>query len=186
MKAQLVFILSLLITSSAWSGSKVSECRSRPEFLSRGKIISSLPRMALIGKSANFYVESKNLKTRIWGTQNFVRGESKIVCGSTPANESHSFSIYAPTLIDHSSENRVGPSYWQFHMIANAKQFGIWNQKSRLFSKAKDLEEGLSRIGAHMLILQISVDQYELIFTREREQWTEIISIRYDAVPALP
>ncbi len=187
-----ITLISLLIAmtgATAFAKDPVPECRTRPEFFSHGKVlpsIRSLPHMVFIGKRAIYYVENKNSGSKLWSEQSFVKGQSKIVCATMKESEEQSFSLYAPTLIDLSGDKSVGDSYWQFHMIANPKQFGIWNKKSRVFPRTKDLEEGLAKIGAQIQAVQISGDEYELQLIRETEKTIETLSIRFDAVSTLP
>lgn len=186
----LIHLLALLTFSSlAWGNNPVPECRTRPEFFSHGKSlpsIDSLPHGVLVGQRAIYYTENRSTGFRLWGEQSFVKGQSKIVCASMKGSEDQSFSIYAPTLIDLSGDKSISDSYWQFHMIANTKQFGIWNKKSRLFPKTTDLKSGLAKVGAQVQVIQISRDQYELQFSRESEKTIEILSIRFDAVADVP
>jgi hypothetical protein len=185
MKPLLYLVAFLSISALAWGHDPVPECRTRPEFFSHGKPLASvrsLPHMLLVGQRAIYYVENRSTGFRLWGEQNFIRAEEKIVCASMAKSEDQSFSIYAPTLIDLSGDKSIGDSYWQFHMIANAKQFGIWDKKSRLFPKTTDLEAGLAKIGAQVQVIQISRDQYELQFSRESDKTVEVLSIRFDAV----
>jgi hypothetical protein len=189
MKAQLVFIIGLIITSSAFGVSTVPECQNRPEFLTQGRTLpnlKALPSFVYIGKRADYYIENKATGLKIWGEQSFLRGESKIVCASAGRDQSQSYSMYAPTLIDLSKDKSLGESYWQFHVIANAKQFGIWNKASRVFSKNKDLESGLAKIGAQVQFVQLSHSEYQFVFTRETDQTLETLVIRFDAIPNLP
>jgi hypothetical protein len=189
LKPLIYFVAFLAFSSSAWANKPVPECKTRPEFFSHGKVlpgIKTLPRLVLVGKRAIYYAESKTGGFRLWGEQSFINGQSKIACASMKESDSQSFSIYAPTLIDLSGDKSIGDSYWQFHMIANPEQFGIWNQKSRLFSKTTDLESGLSKVGAQVQVIQISKDQFEIQFIRESEKMMETLSIRFDAVADVP
>ncbi len=182
-----IFAVSFSIHAQAHQA--VPECKTRPEFFTHGKFLSSirsLPHMLLIGQRAIYYAESKTTGFRLWGEQSFVKGQSRINCASMKEAETQSFSIYAPTLIDLSGDKSIGDSYWQFHMIANPQQFGIWNKKSRLFSKTTDLEAGLAKIGAQVQVVQISKDQFELQFSRETDKMIETLSIRFDAVTEVP
>lgn len=188
MKAHLVFCFIMLLSSFALAAKAVPECRTKPDFVNRsGTVLNlkSLPQMILIGKKAEHYVENKSTGIKIWGVQSFKKGNSKLICATPSKAENESFSIYAPTLIDLTNGKTIGDSYWQFHMIANSKQFGIWNKKSRLFPKTKDLESGLAKIGAHIQIMQHSRDEFEMLFTRETESTLEVLSIRFDAVSGL-
>jgi hypothetical protein len=184
----ITLILSLF-SLSAFSASKVSDCQSRPDFVSGWRSsslrsIDALPKMIFVGRKADYYVENKKENLKIWGQQSFVRAESKIICASAPVTMENNlgFSMYAPTLLDLTRSDNSGDSYWQFHLMPAPKQFGIWKQKSRLFSKAKDLETALSRIGAQIQIYQVTHNEYEMVLTRESEQSFEMLSVYFDAV----
>jgi hypothetical protein len=193
LKPLIYFVALMTVSLSAWANKPVPECKTRPEFFTHGKILPSikaLPHLVLIGQRAIYYAESKAGDFRLWGEQSFVKGQSRIVCASIKESpketDSQSFSIYAPTLIDLSGDKSIGDSYWQFHMIANPQQFGIWNKKSRLFPKTTDLESGLLKIGAQVQVIQISKDQFEIQFIRETEKMVETLSVRFDAVADVP
>jgi hypothetical protein len=188
MKIFFVIILTTLWMAPAFALDKVSDCQSRPEFLEAKSLsnLKSLPSMVFVGKSAQYYVEDKNDHFRMWGEQSFVKGSSRIVCASATTEKSRDFSIYAPTLMDLTGDKSVGDSYWQFHMVANSRQFGIWNQKSRLFSKANDLESALGKIEGQVQFRQLSHDEYEMIITREDAATLEVLSVRFDAISNLP
>ncbi|PIS11781.1 MAG: hypothetical protein COT73_02160 [Bdellovibrio sp. CG10_big_fil_rev_8_21_14_0_10_47_8] len=176
-----------MLGSSAFAVSRVSECISRPGFLTNAfpsVSLKSLPALVFVGKQADYYVEGKKKNLRLWGQQSFTRGEEKIICATLPSSqESDAFAIYAPALIDLSEEKKTGNSYWQFHMMVRPDKIGIWNKASRLFSKSRDLEEGLKKIGAQYQFFQRSRDEYELFLIRETDSITEYLSIRFDAVP---
>jgi hypothetical protein len=189
MKPLIYFVAFFSFLSTVWANEPVPECRAKPEFFSHGKVLSSvkdLPKVVLIGKRAIYYVENKSTGFRLVGEQSFVKGQSQIVCATMPEATPQSFSIYAPTLIDLTGDQSTGDSYWQFHMIANAKQFGIWNKQSRVFSKSKDLESGLAKTGAQIQVVQISRDQFEIQFSRELDKTNEVLSIRFDALSQIP
>ncbi len=189
MKPLIYFLVFFSFLANSWANDPVSECRTKPEFFSHGKVLTSikdLPKVVLIGKRAIYYVENKNSGFRLVGEQSFVKGQSRIVCATMPEVSSQSFSMYAPTLIDLTGDQSIGDSYWQFHMIANEKQFGIWNKQSRVFSKSKDLESGLAKTGAQIQVIQISRDQFEIQFSRESDKTNEVLSIRFDALSQIP
>lgn len=188
MKRFFVIVLTTLWMVPTFALDKVSDCQSRPEFLEAKSLstLKALPSMVFVGKSAQYYVEDKSDHFRMWGEQSFIKGSSRIVCASASGEKSRDFSIYAPTLMDLTGDKSVGDSYWQFHMVANSKQFGIWNQKSRLFSKTNDLEAGLGKIEGQVQFLQISHDEYEMIITRENATTLEVLSVHFDAISNLP
>ncbi len=187
----ILMAFALIIPELLWSASKISECNNRPDFLNsiRGSAmrnLEALPQMVFVGRRADHYVEDKTQNLKIWSQQSFTRAESKVLCASAALSKSEKlskgFSIYAPTLIDLSGDKKIGDSYWQFHLVAEAEKIGVWNQKSRVFSKIKDLEEGLQKTGAKYQFFQLSHDEYELILLKETSTSIEALSIRFDAV----
>lgn len=168
---------------------KVPECEKKSDLVSEGRPLpnlKALPPLVYVGKSAKYSIDMKSQESRLQGEQSFVKGESRIACASGQFLKPASFSMYAPTLIDLTGTKNIGDSYWQFHMTADEKHFGIWNQKSRLFSKSKDLEEGLSKVASQIQVFQLSHSEYEVVFTRETEQATEVLSIRFDSFEKIP
>jgi hypothetical protein len=189
MKLRMAFFLAALVPTLAMAVSKVPECEKKSDLVSEGRPLPSLkalPPLVYVGKSAKYSVEMKSQDGRLQGEQSFVKGESRIACASGQFQKPTSFSMYAPTLIDLTGAKNIGDSYWQFHMTADQKHFGIWNQKSRLFSNSKDLDEGLSKVAPQIQVFQLSHDEYEVIFTRETEQSIEVLSVRFDSVSKIP
>lgn len=181
----LIAFASLIFAVPALGVQSVQSCRQSPEFLNSTKTAinpKALPALVFVGTSADYYVENKASKMKLWGQQSFKTGKSAIVCADAGTTARESFSIYAPTLIDLTGTNSTGDSYWQFHVTADLKYFGIWNKKSRLFPKTKDLESGLSKTGAHFQFYHISRDQYELVLIKESVRTLEVLSIRFDAI----
>lgn len=185
----LVLGTSLLLAQASLGGVKVSECNTRPDFLNQVRPsairnIDNLPQMVFVGRKAEFYVEDKTQNLKILSQQSFTRAESKVLCASAAAvdKSSRGFSMYAPTLIDLSGDKKIGDSYWQFHLSAEADKIGVWNKRSRVFSSSKDLEAGLQKIGAKYQFVQISHDEYELILIKETANTIQALSIRFDAV----
>lgn len=180
-----------LISVSSFANTKVSECNKRPDFLgqvrsSSIRTIENLPSMVFVGRKAEFYIEDKTQNLKILSQQSFTRAESKILCASAALAKSEKsvqgFSMYAPTLIDLSGDKKIGDSYWQFHLSAEAEKIGLWNKRSRVFSSSKDLETGLQKTGARYQFVQISHDEYELILIKETATTIQALSIRFDAV----
>jgi hypothetical protein len=166
----------------------LAKCANRPEFIlsHRSPIaFKNLPPKIFIAQVANFYVENKSQTFQLWSEQSFLKGSSQFICGKYDNGKSESFSLYAPTLMDLSGEQKLSDSYWQFRMIANTKQFGIWNQKTRIFTRSKDLESAIAALGAQVQFFQISEDIYEMLITRETESYNETLSIRFDTVSDL-
>lgn len=184
-----IFVFAVPLVCPA--ASKVQECQKRPDFLSRSKYsgiknMESLPRLVFVAREADFYVENKNQSFKIWGQQSFTRVESKIICANVSAigmlYESLRFSVYAPTLMDLTGDQKVGDSFWQFHLNVDGSQLGIWNQKTRLFSKVKEFEAQMLKMGVQVQIFQISRDEFELVMKRESSSFVEALSVRFEAV----
>lgn len=138
-----------------------------------------LPKMILVGRIANHIVEDreKDQTILLHGRQSFVNAKSEILCATTKTKDAKTFSLYAPTLIDLSKKS--GTSFWQFQLMANATQVGIWNAKSRIESKT-DLTKFVKSLGAQARLYQISHDQYELVLSKENGGHKETLSIVYD------
>ena len=197
-----VGVLGILISSTAFSTSaknlhtkpslkasgvsvKIPECHDRPVFLSQTGTeieVSRIPKIILVGKNVEHYVESKNSKLKLHGVQSFIKGTSKIICGTARQREDLSFSMYAPTVIDFSSGKGISSAVWQFQMMANPKEFGLWNQKSRILSRSRDLQTVLQEIGGKAQIFQVSQNEYEILISKEAKDSIEFLSIRFDAV----
>ena len=164
---------------------KIPECNERPEFLSQNKTeieITQIPKVILVGKKAEHYVQSKTSKLKLHGVQNFKKSASKIICGTARQRENQSFSLYAPTLIDFSSGKGISSAVWQFQMMANPKEFGVWNRQSRILSRSEALQKTLQEIGGKVQIYQLSQNEYEILISKESESSSEYLSIRFDAV----
>lgn len=189
MKRAFLIAVVTLLPALAGAASKVPVCEKQAEGFPQGSLLpglKALPPKVYVARKATYWAESKGRQVQMQGEQSFINGESRIVCASTESGKSESFSIYAPTLIDLTGTRNIGDSYWQFHMIANSKEFGIWNQKSRLFPAGRDLEEGLSKIASQIQVYQISRDEYEIVLIRENDQVTENLAIRFDSYSKIP
>lgn len=189
MKWQLAFVFGIFLSLSSHSTVTVPDCSSKPDFISdsrRSPNLKTLPAMAFVARKAEFYVENKEQTQRIWGEQSFVKSKPRIVCAHWERAGTQGFSMYAPTLLDLRPSAKGADVYWQFQVTASDHQYGIWNQKSRLFSKVKDLESALLQMGAQMQIYQISHEQFELVFTRETSSWVETLSVTYDGLLRIP
>lgn len=181
-------ILSVLIVSvslqTAFAKDVIPNCDRAAEMeTSRREVVggfSQLPKMMLVGRLANHMVEvrEKDHTVLLHGRQSFINAKSEIVCATTDLKEAKTFSLYAPTLID--LKNKSGNSFWQFQMMANSTQVGIWNAKSRIESKSADLEKFLKSSGAQVRLYQVSHDQYELVLSKENGSQKESLSIIYD------
>jgi hypothetical protein len=189
MKALPVLVVLGLFVSQGWAGTSVRECAEKPDFRSRGRVIpntKSLPPIFLVARKAQYHVENKVTGHQILGEHIFNKGNPRIVCADAGFPSSRGFSIYAPTLINLSDQLGVEDVYWQFHLVAGPKQFGIWNRRSLIFSKATDLHEGLSKTGARAQFFQTAHDQFELALIREDGSWTETLSVQYDGLLRIP
>ena len=114
--------------------------------------------------------------------QSFVTGVSRFVCGQSSDQKAKNFSLYGPTLLDLTREPKLSESYWQFRMISNAKQFGIWNQKSRIFARSKHFPSALDLRGQHLAIFPLSDGRFEMQITRETEAYLETLAIVFETV----
>lgn len=167
---------------------KIPECSARPDFLYQNKTEidqGQIPKVILVGKRADHYVESKNSKLKLYGSQSFKKSSSKVICGTARQRESQTFSLYAPTIMDFSSGRGLSSSVWQFQMMANPKEFGVWNQQSRILSKPEALQKRLQDIGGKVQFFQLSQNEYEMVISKETDSLQEYLSIRFDAVNQL-
>jgi hypothetical protein len=184
------FVLMLIflnfIQDFAFAG-KVPSCEGQQEIFSPSNLgvvvknIESMPKMIYVAKRAKYLIESKKHSFQLAATQSFLQGESKILCSTLSRVADKGFSIYAPTLIDLTDEKKTGNSFWQFHVSIGQSQLGIWNQKTRMFDKNKEVEKSLTAAGLQLQILQISHDEFDLIFSRENGEFSEQLVIRFDA-----
>lgn len=163
----------------------IKVCPENPQFLSYSKTeltegFAALPKMIFVALQADYYIESKDKKFRIQSFQNFKRPESKLICGSL-SEKSHSFAMYAPTLIDRSEDKKVGDSWWQFQLMVDGKKFGVWNTKSRLFSKSGSFEAKLKDFSVKVFQVDLDPNLYEIVLQRAEGDFIETISVRYDA-----
>ncbi len=189
----LSFFAIFVLGTVCFAEVKVSDCDKPPEFVSSIKgteIISTenLPKMVFVASRAEYYVENRNSNLKIWGKQSFKNPESEIMCasGTQTLSESQGFSQYAPTLLDLTSDKKTENSYWQFHMMADKKNIGIWNQKSRIYSQIKDVGQALAKIGGQVKILQTSHDQFEMKIVKEIGANIEVLVVYFDAYSKIP
>lgn len=184
-------LLALVFPILSYASLKVEECQGRPDFMGSQKASSSirldaLPHLLFVARKVDYYVENKDQSVKIWGRQSVTRIESKILCANVATVPmqygSLRFSLYAPTLMDLTKDQKIGDSFWQFHLSTEGSQLGIWNQKSRMFSKVKNFESQMSKMGVQVQIFQISHDEFELILKREAKSFLETLSIRFEAV----
>jgi hypothetical protein len=171
-------------------------CEGRPDFITevRPEIIGGfekLPHLILVASDAEYYVESKvnGEDIKIHSYQSFTstnpKEKSKIVCGSAKNIESSRFSLFAPTLIDTTNDKKVGQSLWQFQVLADKQGFSVWNKRSLIFSEQDSMAKALSQFGGNYRIYQISHDQYEVVISKDEQQTTQYLSVKFDAVKTL-
>ena len=188
MKSTVVACLLLFFTGPLQASESLAPCLCSPDFLSRQQTstpIKNLPSQILIAQSANYFVESKSKDFQLWSEQSFVTGISRFVCGQSLDQRAKNFSLYGPTLLDLSKERKLSNSFWQFRMIANAKQYGIWNQKSRIFAKSKPFESALTLGGQNFAIFPLTDGRFEMQITRETESYFETLMIVFEAIHEL-
>ncbi len=157
---------------------KVPLCDGQPDFVNQHKEeltqgIEGLPKLILVGRKAFYYVESKNGQTRMQSEQDFENGKSKVNCATLKDRKSQSFSLYAPVLLDLTGQKSIKNTLWQFQVMANAKEVGVWNQMTVFGSKWTDQN-------AKVKVYQITHEEYEILLTRETENKIEHLSVRFD------
>jgi len=178
------------------SFSDAQGCDGRPDFITevRPELIGGfekLPQLVLVANEVDYYVESKNQDNnlKIHSYQSFTttrpKEKSKIVCGSYKNVDAFRSSLFAPTLIDTTKNKKVGQSLWQFQMLADKEGFSVWNKRSLAFSENENLEKALLKFGGNYRIYQLSRDQYEVVVSKDTEDLTQYLSIKYDAVGSL-
>lgn len=186
----ILILLSELVLANSNKADKVKTvptCENHQEMFSTQNVgvlvknIESLPKLVYVAKRARYYIESKKHNFQLAAAQSFLKGEAKILCSTLSEITEKSFSLYAPALIDMTESKKTGNSFWQFHISVKKAQLGIWNQKSRMFNQASDIEKALASNGLQLQIQQISHDEFEMIFSRENGDYSERLLIRYDA-----
>lgn len=178
----------LLVLSGQFAFAKdvIPACdRAVESDVSRREVVGGLdllPKMLLVGRVANHMVEVRdnNQTILLHGRQSFINAKSEILCATSNNKNVKVFSLYAPTLIDLSKKEKSATSFWQFQLMANSTQVGIWNAKSRIESKSASLEKFLKSTGAQIKVYQISHDQYELVLSKIIGNQKELLSIIYD------
>ncbi len=172
------------------------ECSVRPDFLTeaRTEIVGSLDKLPQIGllvaRDAEYYVEGHTdsaASIKVHGYQSFVKPNSatKIICGQSAKTYQERFVAFAPTLIDTTSDRKVGDSVWQFQILADKDKFSIWNMKMPFSNSEKNLDKVLTQMGTKYRLYQISHNEYEMMVIQEANGITQYLSIRYDAVASI-
>jgi hypothetical protein len=144
--------------------------------------ILGLPKMLFVARSAEFVVATiKDKKpVRIRTKHSFTTAKAEVLCADVGFPEAH-YSLYAPTLINFAANKNQPHSIWQFQLMANKKQIGIWNTRSRLQSIHQDLAAVESQAGVQLQVYQTDHDRYELVLQRQVGESKEILTIQYDA-----
>lgn len=144
--------------------------------------IDSLPSVLLVARSANHVIVGKGLEFQ--SRQNFVRPKSELICGS---QSDHQFSVQltAPTIIDLSTEKKVGDSFWIFQLMSENSKLGMWNQKSRLLTQTINYEQWLKSVDQEVRFYQIADDQFALLIKKKEGDFTHQFLIQYDTVSTL-
>jgi len=142
MKFSRIILFSVLFgfffSQNLKAANKVSICDKSPEFLNLQraaaslKNIEALPKLIFVGRMAEHFVQLKSGKLKMWSQHSFKQGKSWVHCADVGEQSDFSSALYGPTLIDQTLGQRVGNSFWQFHLTSNNKQLGVWNRKSRL------------------------------------------------------
>jgi|GEM_PF-2569567 len=190
-----VFSTPLMAQSSTTNSAtpKVSDCLSKfadkmaqplSQFVEI-KSLEQLPKKIFVAQTADYLVETKSDDFKLWARQSFVSGESRAVCASFQKASSLGISMYAPTLIDLSELRKTGDSFWQFHLMVSNEKVGIWNQRSRISTHAKDFLLRLQDAGVRVFMEARTPTNYQLHFIRKSEAMIEHLMIRYDLVDDL-
>lgn len=160
---------------------KIPICTEKPSFLLEQKNeitqgINGLPKMVLVARKATHYVESKTGKAHLLSEQDFKKnGKSTITCASLVDMLTQSYSLYAPVLLDLTNEKKIISSLWQFQMMSNLKELGVWNHKTVFGSKWMNQN-------ASVKIYQLGHDEFEIMLIREHSGQTEYLSVKFEAV----
>ena len=164
--------------------SEIPKCEEKPSFLSERKEeivqgLDGLPRMILVARKASHYIESRSGKTHLLSEQDFKgTGKSTITCASLADALPRSYSLYAPVLLDLTEKKKSPNSLWQFQLMANAKELGVWNHKTVLDSKWLNQNASLK-------VYQLTHDEFEIMLIREFGGQTEYLSVRFEAISSL-
>lgn len=193
MKLWILITAILILLAELSHAAKVPTCEAMSDQFSRSTSIGSsvknleaLPKLVLLAKDAKIFIENKKHSFQLIAFQSFLNAQSKILCSTLPNEMEKNFSIYAPTLIDLSSQRKIGNSFWQFHISVEKSQLGMWNKKTRMFNSVKDIEKILQQNGLQLSIQQISHDDFEMTFARETAEESVRLVIRFDATKSLP
>jgi hypothetical protein len=145
--------------------------------------ILGLPKMMFVARTADFVVATLKDKkpVRIHARQSFTTAKTDVVCADSGFPEG-SYAIYAPTLINFSANSSQANSVWQFQLMANKNQLGIWNTRSRLQSSQQDLSSVENQAGAQVQVFQTEHDRYELVIQRQVGESKEVLKIQFDAI----
>ncbi len=158
------------------AASKISELKESGILVS----ISDLPSGALLARDAKVFIESKDL--HLQASQDFIKPKSQILCFSGPAQSKFSVSLDVPTLIDLTIEKLIGNSIWEFNLMVDGKQVGIWDQVSHLQSNSFKLSELTTTADQEVLFSQVNHDQYELIIKQQTKNLLKAVVITFDSV----
>lgn len=145
--------------------------------------LDRIPKKLLVASSVDYFVQSRlGSFLQVWAQHSFRQAHSTFKCYSGNSDETLSFVVSAPTLIDQTVEHKTGNSFWQFHLSLDKNKLGIWNQKTRLFPNSKFWPEQLNKIGYLQSWKLMSNGQYKLILIRQLSEYTQSIIIYYDLV----
>jgi hypothetical protein len=195
MKFSRIILFSVLFgfffSQNLKAANKVSICDKAPEFLNLQraaaslKNIEALPKLIFVGRMAEHFVQLKSGKLKMWSQHSFKQGKSWVHCADVGEQSDFSSALYGPTLIDQTLGQRVGNSFWQFHLTSKNKQLGVWNRKSRLGGVGQSIEGFLQKLGIQVQVFQVTHDEFDLVLTKETSGAIEILVIRYDSVASL-
>jgi hypothetical protein len=145
---------------------------------------ADLPKLVLVGRRANIYVESTDGSgntLKMEASQNFVNAKSKIECVTSSASDSSSVDFVAPTLLDLTNSMNVGSSVWKFNLMVDGAKAGIWNQVSRLESQKFNLMTFSAQPDQQVVFSQLSHEQYEMWIRQTTKNLVKTIVVIFDA-----
>lgn len=168
--------LPLLITNLGWAqNNKIRSCGARPEIFDDANaqaIVKVLPKSVFVGRTADVWIESKELGIRIWARHNFKTGSKVFVCADLPRNSNQNFSVPMLVLYDRTDSKSMGDSLWQIQIMMQGQRLGLWSQKSSLLN----VEEALRKGEFHFSLM----DEYQLHSTKKADGFEVQSVIRYD------
>lgn len=133
----LALVMGVAQSSSAGGpvAKPVPPCGLRPEiFTEPAQVIhtKNLPKALMVGRIAEVWIESKDGQMKLHARHNFKSGQKEFLCATLPPSRRENFSFPLLTLLDRSEQKSTGDALWQFQVMVNGSQLGLWSQKSGL------------------------------------------------------